>query len=120
MTDKEITRPSIFPVPIQNLPQADIPLDGLTAYLSQADTHQILFMQFDQDVEVPEHAHESQWGVVLAGRVELTIDGITNSYKQGDNYFIPAGVKHATNIYTGYADITFFDQPDRYQPKQSK
>lgn len=26
----------IFPEPIRNLPKADIPLDGLTAYLSQS------------------------------------------------------------------------------------
>jgi len=36
----------VFPEPIRNLSEADIPLDGLTAYLSQSDTHQILFMQF--------------------------------------------------------------------------
>jgi hypothetical protein len=29
----------IFPKPIQNLPEADIPLDGVTAYLSDAETH---------------------------------------------------------------------------------
>jgi hypothetical protein len=33
----------IFPGPIRNLPKADIPLDGLTAYLSQSDIHQIKF-----------------------------------------------------------------------------
>jgi len=48
----------IFPEPIRNLPQADIPFDGITAYLSQADNHQILFMEFNKDVEVPEHLHE--------------------------------------------------------------
>ena len=36
----------VFPGPIRNLPEADIPLDGLTAYLSQSDNHQILFMVF--------------------------------------------------------------------------
>lgn len=36
----------IFPEPIRNLPQADIPLSGLMAYLSQAENHQILFMEF--------------------------------------------------------------------------
>ncbi len=36
----------IFPEPIKNLPEADIPLAGVTAHLSQSDTHQILFMEF--------------------------------------------------------------------------
>jgi len=55
---------TIFPAPVQQLPQADIPIQGVTAYLSQAETHQIIFMEFSQDVELGEHAHESQWGVV--------------------------------------------------------
>ncbi len=70
----------IFPETIRDLPEADIPLDGLKAYLSQADSHQILFMQFDEDVEIPEHSHESQWGVVLEGRIDLTIDGVERTY----------------------------------------
>lgn len=37
---------NIFPDPITQFPKADIPLEGLTAYLSQADTHQTLYMQF--------------------------------------------------------------------------
>ncbi|NIM57923.1 MAG: cupin domain-containing protein, partial [Candidatus Aminicenantes bacterium] len=80
----------IFPEPIRNLPQADIPFDGITAYLSQADNHQILFMEFNKDVEVPEHSHEAQWGVVLAGKIDLTVDGFEQTYTKGDSVFIPA------------------------------
>jgi hypothetical protein len=29
----------VFPEPIRNLPEADIPPEGITAYLSQSDTH---------------------------------------------------------------------------------
>ncbi|WP_026841741.1 cupin domain-containing protein [Citrifermentans bremense] len=108
----------LFPDPVRNLPQADIPLKGITAYLSQADSHQIIFMQFDEDVELPEHSHESQWGVVLEGRIELVIDGVKRSYVKGDRYFIPQGVPHSGRIYAGYADMTFFDQPDRYKIRE--
>ena len=38
----------IFPESITSLPQADIPLEGIKAYLSQADTHQIIFMEFEK------------------------------------------------------------------------
>lgn len=107
----------IFPDPIKNLPKADIALSGLTAYLSQADTHQILFMHFEQDASLPEHSHESQWGLVLDGRIELTVDGVAQTYQKGDRYFIPAGVKHAAKIYAGYADVSFFNEPARYTPK---
>ncbi|MDI7262068.1 MAG: cupin domain-containing protein [Thermodesulfobacteriota bacterium] len=107
----------IFPDPIKNLPKADIPLNGLTAYLSQAETHQILFMQFEEDIELPEHSHESQWGIVLEGRIDLTVDGAVKTYLKGDRYFIPSWVKHSAKIYTGYADITFFNENGRYKTK---
>ncbi|MBN2426186.1 MAG: cupin domain-containing protein [Calditrichaceae bacterium] len=107
----------IFPEPITNLPEADIPLDGVTAYLSQSDTHQIIFMQFAKDVDLPEHAHASQVGIVLEGRIELIIDGKKQCFTKGDRYHIPAGVKHSGKIYAGYADITFFNEPDRYSEK---
>ena len=107
----------IFPEPIRNLPLADIPLDGIKAYLSQAQNHQILFMEFTEDVEVPEHSHEAQWGVVLAGKSELTIDGIERTYTRGDSVFIPKGAKHSAKIYAGYADISFFNEKDRWKAK---
>jgi len=108
----------IFPKPIRNLPEADIPLEGLKAYLSQSDDHQILFMQFDEDVEIPEHSHESQWGVVLEGRIDLAIEGTRRTYTKGERVFIPKGAKHSARIYAGYADISFFNQKDRYKTKQ--
>ncbi len=107
----------IFPEPIRNLPQANIPLDGIKAYLSQAEDHQILFMEFTEDVEVPEHSHEAQWGVVLAGKSELTIDGVERTYSKGDSVFIPKGAKHSAKIHAGYADISFFNEKDRYRTK---
>ena len=107
----------IFPEPIRNLPQADIPFDGITAYLSQADNHQILFMKFNEDVEVPEHSHEAQWGVVVAGKIDLKIDGVERTYSKGDSVFIPKGAKHSAKIYAGYADVSFFNQKNRYKAK---
>ena len=104
----------IFPEPIRALPQASIPLRGITAYLSQSATHQIVFMEFAEDVLLPEHIHESQAGFVLEGTIELCIDGKTRTYRKGDRYFIPAGVRHSGKIYAGYADITFFNEAHRY------
>lgn len=71
-----------FPQPIRDLPQADIPLEGIKAYLSQSDSHQIIFMEFGNDVDLPEHSHAAQIGFVLEGRIELTIDGKKNSLYQ--------------------------------------
>jgi quercetin dioxygenase-like cupin family protein len=108
----------VFPGPIQNLPEADIPLEGVKAFLSQSDNHQILFMEFKEDTYLPEHSHAAQIGFVLEGRIDLVIDGKQLSFKKGDRYYIPAGVKHSGKIYRGYADITFFDEPKRYLVKK--
>ena len=107
----------LFPEAIRNLPQADIPLDGITAYLSQADNHQILFMEFDKDTELPEHSHAAQMGIVLEGTIELCIDGEKHCFGKGDRYYIPEGVAHSGKIHAGYADITFFNEPHRYAKK---
>ncbi len=109
--------PDTFPLPITNLPEADIPIKGLKAYISQAVNHQIIFMEFSEDAEVPEHFHESQWGIVLEGQIELTIDGVKRLYSKGDRYFIPKGITHSAKIFAGYTDITFFNQADRYKVK---
>jgi quercetin dioxygenase-like cupin family protein len=108
----------IFPRPIRDLPEADIPLEGIKAYLSQSDSHQIIFMEFGKDVDLPEHSHAAQVGIVLEGKIELTIDGEKTTYTKGDRYYIPEGVLHSGKISAGYADITFFNEPDRYPRKQ--
>ena len=107
----------VFPDTIRKLPLADVPLDGVTAFLSQADTHQIVFMEFSKDADLPEHSHAAQMGIVVQGRIELTIDGKKNIFTKGDLYHIPAGVKHSGRIYAGYADVTFFNEPKRYTAK---
>ena len=107
----------VFPELIEKLPEAHIPFANCRAYISQAENHQILFMQFDEDVDVPEHSHDCQWGIVLEGKIEFTIGGKKNTYTKGDRYFIGKDVKHSGKIFAGYADITFFNQKDRYRPK---
>ena len=108
---------SIFPGPIKNLPEADIPIDGITAFLSQSETHQIIFMEFDRNVDLPEHSHAAQVGFVIEGVIELSINGKCETYRKGDRYYIPEGVLHSGKIFAGYADITFFDEPKRYSQK---
>ena len=90
---------SIFPEPITRLPEADVPLKGLQAFLAQGGAHQILFMEFAEDVDLPEHRHESQWAVVLEGKIRLTIGGETREYQKGDRYYIPKDLPHSGKIF---------------------
>ncbi len=107
----------VFPEPIRNLPEADIPFEGCQAYLSQSKDHQIIFMEFGQEVVVREHAHAAQFAIVLEGRIDLVIGGKKGTYTRGDRYYIPEGVPHSARIYPGYVDMTFFNQPSRYKTK---
>jgi len=54
---------SIFPKPITSLPEANIPVEGAKGYMSQGENEQIIFMEFEKDVEIPEHSHDSQWEI---------------------------------------------------------
>lgn len=108
----------IFPEPIKDLPEADLPLKGVKGYISQAEKHQIVFVAFDEDVDVPEHSHDSQWEIVLEGKVEVWIDGIKHSFMRGDRFYIPKGVAHSAKVSAGYSSIMFFNQKDRYKSKQ--
>ncbi|MFC1881348.1 hypothetical protein ACFL2S_07625 [Thermodesulfobacteriota bacterium] len=42
------------------------------------------------------------------------IGGEESTFTKGDRYYIPSGVKHSAKVFAGYADITFFDEPNRY------
>lgn len=108
----------IFPDPIRKLPIADIPIEGLEAYLSNGTDHQLVFMQFEKDANLPEHAHAAQVGFVLDGVIELMIDGVKHQFGKGDIYYIPTGVKHSGKVYAGYSDITFFAEADRYKARE--
>lgn len=111
---------SPFPNIITDLPQAEIPIEGLKAYLVQGSGQQVVFMTFENNVEVSEHAHEAQWGVVLEGEIEMAISDKKQIFKKGEMYFIPKDVRHSAKISAGYKDITLFNQRDRYQAKTTK
>jgi quercetin dioxygenase-like cupin family protein len=112
-----ITMSSAFPAPILALPEADVPVKGAKAYLSQGDSHQVVYMHFSEDVDLLEHSHAAQWGIIIDGKVDLDIGGVLRTYARGDNYFVPDGVKHHGHIYAGLKVVEYFDQPDRYKLK---
>jgi len=106
-----------FPDPILRLPQADIPVEGLHAYIAQGNHFQVVFMSFAKDTPVPAHSHAEQWEIVLEGMVDVTIDNETVRYRKGDRMHIQAGVIHSAFVHAGFCSMAFFDQPDRYQVK---
>jgi len=109
---------SLFPPPIQKLPQIQLPYPHINGYLVQGPHEQVVFMEFTQTQNIPEHTHNSQWELVINGTVDLTMNGTTHTYKKGDCIFIPKDIPHQATVHKGYHAVIFFDQKDRYHPKQ--
>ena len=55
--------------------------------------------------------------LLVAEELRLTVDGVENTYREGDSFFIPAGAVHGAVVGAGYRAVIFFDQADRYQAK---
>jgi len=106
-----------YPETITNLPEADIPFEGVKGWLSQAEDHQIVFFEIEAIGEVAEHKHGDQWGIVFEGEMDLTIGGITKTYRKGDTYFVPEGVMHSAVFKKKSWIMDFFADKNRYLPK---
>jgi quercetin dioxygenase-like cupin family protein len=106
-----------FPEFVRNLPQVASPLVSLRGWMLQTDRAMTMFYEIPERVELPEHAHGAQWGVVLAGSIEFTIDGVTRTYERGDTYEVPDGALHSAVIHPGFIGIDVFADADRYQAR---
>ena len=96
------------------LPLAEVHPD-VKAFLSQGENHQVVFMEFEAEVSVPEHSHAPQLEFVVDGELELTTPDGTQIYRRGDWFFLGAGVEHAGLVRKGYKAVVVFFQADRYK-----
>ncbi len=102
---------------VKSYPEVDLPFAGARGWMISGPTQQVVFIEFDETVPVPEHSHDEQWEFVLTGRVELSVDGTTELHEAGDNFFIPKDHPHSANVQAGYKAMIIFNSPDRYKPK---
>jgi quercetin dioxygenase-like cupin family protein len=106
-----------YPEFIRNLPEIDIKIEGVRGWLLQGGDKQIAFFDIEPIGEVPPHSHSAQWGIVVEGKMRLTIGEETRIYQKGDWYFIPEGVTHSATFLTRFQAIDIFDEPERYTTK---
>jgi quercetin dioxygenase-like cupin family protein len=95
-----------------------VPEDAVTTHAVRSDEGLVVFFSAHKDVEIPPHAHKGQWGTVLEGSLELTIEGETRTYQPGESYNIPAGVEHSAKLPAGAKVLDVFEEPDRYALKR--
>jgi quercetin dioxygenase-like cupin family protein len=106
-----------FPPFIRALPEPDSPV-RMDARIVPSEHVLTMFYEITDAVEVPAHRHGAQWGVVLAGSMELEIEGTATTYGAGDSYYVPDGALHTARISAGYKGIDVFADADRYSVRE--
>ena len=108
-----------YPNVITRLPSAEINVEGAKAWILQAETSQLVFFEFQAGTKVPEHSHSyPQWGIVIDGKMELTVDGKPLMCEKGDEYLVPAGAKHHAKFLKRTRVMDYFSEKNRYKPKK--
>ncbi|MEM9473929.1 MAG: cupin domain-containing protein [Pseudomonadota bacterium] len=105
-----------LPAFIEQMPALEIPFpeDVVTTHAIRSDNGLMVLFKFHKDVTLPPHAHKGQWGTVLVGTLELTMNGETRVYGPGESYNIPAGTEHGATAPAGAIVLDIFEEPDRY------
>jgi quercetin dioxygenase-like cupin family protein len=106
---------------ITELPEAELPFTGVKAWILQAADQQLIFFEFEPTAKVPEHSHSyPQWGMVIKGKMKLTINNASRLVQKGDEYLIPAGAKHKATFQTKTRVMDLFQEKTRYKAKTMK
>lgn len=110
---------STYPEVITRLQEAEATLKGTRAWIMQGDQNQLVFCEFEAEIDLPEHSHSyPQWGLVIEGKMELKIEGKPRICQKGDEYLIPAQAKHSVKFLLPTRVIDLFSEKTRYKPKQ--
>ena len=118
MKSQKVKNPQEYPEVIMTLPEAIIQVKGITAWVLQGERHQLVFFEMEPNTQVPEHSHDyPQWGIMLKGSAQLTIDGKAHTIRKDDEYVIPANAKHHATFLSKSRVIDFFSERTRYKTK---
>jgi quercetin dioxygenase-like cupin family protein len=107
-----------YPGVITLLPRAEIRVEGAKAWILQSEGSQLVFFEFEEGAKVPEHSHNyPQWGMVVAGEMDLVVNGTSRKCVKGSEYVIPAGAKHFVRFLKRTRVMDYFSEKNRYKPK---
>lgn len=108
---------TVYPEFIRDCAEVDVPIEGIRGWLMEDGRRQVVFFDIMPTATVPPHAHCAQWGIMLEGEMELTIDGEATRLGKGDWYFIPENAQHSAVFFSRVNVIDIFDSSDRYKAK---
>ena len=99
-----------FPDLIRALPEFEGPFD---AYKLAAQCCDVLFASYPAGTVIDSHTHDSEnIGVITAGELILTKDGVEERYAPGDWYHLNPRQVHAARFAVDTSEIEFwFDGP---------
>jgi len=108
-----------FPEVITNLPEAEVTCQGSKAWILQAESMQMVFFEFQEGGRVTGHSHSySQWGMVIDGTMELTVNGKPKMFRKGEEYLVPAGANHSAKFPCKTRIVDLFCEKERYKTKK--
>jgi len=108
-----------YPDVITRLPEAEFQVEGAKAWILQAERSQLVFFQFQPGKCLPLHSHVyDQWGLVIDGKMELTVAGEPRIFEKGDEYLVPAGSVHCAKFLRPTRVMDYFSEKNRYSPKK--
>jgi quercetin dioxygenase-like cupin family protein len=118
LSKTNVKKISTYPDVITSLPEAKVACEGGKAWILQAESTQLVFFQFENGADMPAHSHiYTQWGMVIDGEMELTIDGKPQRFKKGDEYLVPAGKSHSARFFKNTRVMDYFSEKNRYEHK---
>jgi quercetin dioxygenase-like cupin family protein len=120
LKSQRVKNPQEYAEVITALPRAVMQVEGIKAWVLQGERHQLVFFETEPNAQVPEHSHcYPQWGVMLTGKMQLTVDGRVCVIEKGDEYVIPANAKHCATFLSRSRWIDFFSEKTRYKTESA-
>jgi len=110
----------LFPMEIlKMLPEAESSFPGMNGWIHQGEKTQVVFWYSKEGCICKEHSHPyPEWGIVVSGYTEVTIEGEKRIYHKGDSFFIPANARHSSKMSKNYRAIDIFASPSHIKVKK--
>lgn len=113
----------VFPLEIlASAYEADSPFLGMKGWITDPKKMQVVFWHAPDGLKSMAHSHPyPEWGIVVSGYCDLTVEGKSRRYRPGDCFNISAGKVHSAVMGKNYRAVDLFANPEHIKVrKQSK